>query len=356
MSDGTGKNKVDAGKNGLSTSSVVLPGTGKTVGVTGATGFVGRSVVRALVDRGYSVRALARTSTKARDVLPSSAKIVLGDVCDTARLDELVTGVDACIHLVGIIREVRNARPAQTFERMHVDSTRNVLARCEAMGVKRYLHMSALGASATSRAEYARTKFAGEQLVQRSGLDWTIMRPGLIHGADGEFTKQAAAWATGLHAPYVFMPYFRKVREDTRVPLGPAYEFDPVVAPVSVDDVAGAFADAIGNEASFGEIYNLVGPDELTWPAMLRFIRNNVHSANTMLPPFGVPGPIAAIAAKVAHIAGLSSLLPYDEGMAWMGSEDSTASLDKARAELHFEPKAFKPTFMAYAGTLNQIE
>jgi NADH dehydrogenase len=334
-----------------------MSSSGKTIAVTGATGFVGRSVVRALLDRGHRVRALVRTVSRAREVLPTGTHVALiaGDVCDAARVDEMLAGAHACVHLVGIIREVRTARPAQTFERMHVEATRTVVGRCEAQGVRRYVHMSALGASATCRAAYGRTKFEGEQVVQRSGLDWTIFRPGLIHGPEGEFTKQAAAWATGLTQPFFFMPYFRTVREDTRVPLGPANEYDPKVAPVAVEDVAGAFAGALDTEASVGEIYNLVGPDEMTWPAMLRFIRDNVPSGNRHLPPYGVPGPIAARVAKVAALAGVGSLLPFDEGMAWMGSEDSVATLDKARAHLGFAPKAFKPTFQAYAGVLNQM-
>lgn len=343
---------------------------GKIIAVTGGTGFVGRAVVRALLDRGMSVRILVRPGSKVRPGnkshpggkpgLPTGATgatvtTVVGDVCDAAKLEELVDGAHACVHLVGIIRENRSSRPAQTFDRMHVQATRAIIAACEAKGVKRYLHMSALGASATSRAEYARTKLEGEQVVHRSELDWTIFRPSMIHGPEGEFVKEAAAWATGLHAPFIFLPYFRKVREDTRVPLGPAYEYDPVIAPVAVDDVARAFAEAIDNEAAVGEIYNLVGAETLSWPAMLKFIRDHVPSANHRLPAYGLPGDIAARIAQIAAAAGLGGLLPYDAGQAWMGSEDSTATLDKAKAHLGFAPKGFRASFKAYAGTLNSM-
>jgi len=332
---------------------------GKIIAVTGGTGFVGRAIVRTLLDRGMSVRMLVRPGSKAK--LPSggangaTATSVMGDVCDSAKLEQLVDGVHACIHLVGIIREDRSSRPAQTFQRMHVQATRTVVGACETKGVKRYLHMSALGASATSRAEYARTKLEGEQIVQRSELDWTIFRPSMIHGPEGEFVKQAAAWATGLHQPFIFMPYFRKVREDTRVPLGPAYESDPLIAPIAVEDVASAFAGAIDNEQAIGEIYNLVGAETLSWPAMLRFIRDHVPSANHRIPAYGVPGDVAARIAQVASGVGVGGLLPYDQGQAWMGSEDSTATLDKAKAHLGFEPKAFRQAFKAYAGQLNSM-
>lgn len=336
---------------------------GKIIAVTGGTGFVGRAVVRALLDRGMSVRALVRprnASQRAANLPREGANgatttLVMGDVCDAAKLEQLVDGVDACIHLVGIIREDRSRRPAQTFDRMHVQATRAIIAACEAKGVKRYLHMSALGSSATSRAEYARTKFEGEQAVQLSQLDWTIFRPSMIHGPEGEFVKQAAAWATGLHQPFIFMPYFRKVREDTRVPLGPAYEYDPMIAPVAVEDVATAMVNAIDNQTAIGEIYNLTGAETLSWPAMLRFIRDHVPSANHRIPAYGIPGDVAARIAQVADAVGLGSLLPYDTGQAWMGSEDSTATLDKAKAHLGFEPKPFRKAFKAYAGQLNSM-
>lgn len=331
---------------------------GKIIAVTGGTGFVGRAIVRALLDRGMSVRVLVRPGSKVGPASGASGATttnVVGDVCDSAKLEQLVDGADACVHLVGIIREDRSSRPAQTFQRMHVQATRAIVGACEAKGVKRYLHMSALGASATSRAEYARTKLEGEHVVQRSELDWTIFRPSMIHGPESDFIKQASAWATGLHAPFIFLPYFRKVREDTRVPMGPAYESDPMIAPVAVDDVARAFAGAIDNEAAIGEIYNLVGAETLSWPAMLKFIRDHVPSANHRLPAYGLPGDIAARIAQVASGVGVGGLLPYDAGQAWMGSEDSTATLDKARAQIGFEPKAFRQAFKAYAGQMNSM-
>ncbi|MEM9374504.1 MAG: SDR family NAD(P)-dependent oxidoreductase, partial [Planctomycetota bacterium] len=108
-----------------------------TVAVTGATGFVGRSIVRELLVRGWSVRAFARSEAKARKVLPEGAglSVVQGGILDRDRLDELLDGADACVHLVGIIRE---AGGQQTFENMHAEATRRVIRagekRSEACG------------------------------------------------------------------------------------------------------------------------------------------------------------------------------------------------------------------------------
>src|SRR3989442_9553349 len=101
-----------------------------------------------------------------------------------------MAGCDAVIHLVGTIRE----RPAlaETFERLHVDATLNVLAAASGAGVRRVLHMSALGTRPGARARYHQTKWRAEEAVRSSGLDWTIFRPSIVYGhGDGFVTVLA---------------------------------------------------------------------------------------------------------------------------------------------------------------------
>lgn len=320
-----------------------------TVAVTGATGFVGRYVVRELLRQGYAVKALARDRGKAKAVLPEKARVVMGDVLNQADVDELLQGCQACINLVGIIREVRAAGKTQTFRGMHVQAPRLIASRCEALGVTRVVHMSALGARDTGVSQYQRTKWEGEQSLRLSELDWTIFRPGLIHGPDGEFVQTAKQWVGGQSAPWIFLPYFTRVVEDKRVPLGPVNFVDPVVQPVAVQDVARAFVAALATPASVGEIYNLVGSEVLSWPEMLTQMRDQIPGANPNLRPVGLPGEVGAIGAFAATKLGFGSLLPFDEGMARMGAEDSTASLDKLKAHFGFTPAPFGEVFSSYA-------
>jgi NADH dehydrogenase len=328
-----------------------------TVAVTGATGFVGREMVRALAGDGYSVRALVRSRGRANEALgelldssTARVEVVEGDVLDPATARELVRGAQACVNLVGIIREDR--RRGVTFARMHVDAPRVLTHACRNEGVKRFIHMSALGASPTGVSEYQRSKFEGEQAVRRVGLEWTVLRPSLIHGTGSEFIRMARKWCLGAAAPFVFLPYFTGGSEDQRVPLGGVNPTDPRVAPVSVEDVCDAFVRALRAPASVGEIYNLCGSEVLTWPQMLRHMKKHIPGALPGLEPFGIPSEFAAIKARVAKMLGMGQFLPFDEGMARMSAEDSTADTTKAREHLGWIGQPFREGFATYAARI----
>lgn len=322
-----------------------------TVAVTGATGFVGGHVVRTLLDRGWTVRALSHSKKEIADLRDRDREaltVVVGDVNDPDALNELFRGCDAAVHLVGIIREGKGKR----FETLHVEATRSVIAACKRTGVGRYIHMSALGVSDEARTEYQRTKFKAEGLVRASDLDWTIFRPSLIHGPGGEFTQMMAQWSRGEIAPWIGIPYFRRPETEQSVPLGGVNYIDPDVQPIVVTDVANYFADALDRPQTIGEIFNLVGGECLSWPAMLEYVHDHVPHAKEGVHPLWAPSDIAAMQAKAAQFVGLGSLLPFDEGMATMGAQDSTSSLEKVDAFFDRDPMPFRESFSVYAGKL----
>lgn len=327
-------------------------GATRIAAVTGASGFVGRHMIRALLDADFHVRALCRDGEKAGRVLPTEAvedgrlTLILGDALDNNRLDTLVHGADVCINLIGIIRETGNG---QTFERMHVETTRSLLRACEAAGVRRYLQMSALGVANNAETAYGRTKFEAEQAVRVSHLAWTIFRPALIHGPGGEFTGMMVDWARGQKAPWFFIPYFTRLRAEgeSGAPLKA-----PIVAPVHVDDVCRAFVTSIDHEIAEGEVYPLVGAEELSFPAMLEHVRDRVKLGRRGLATIGIPGRAAAAKARVMHAIGLGSLMPFDEGMAIMGSQDNHAATHKTADHLDIHPAGFRDRFAEYSQSL----
>ncbi len=331
-------------ENGIDTSGAPSGGPG-TAAVTGATGFVGRHIVRELLMRGWQVRALVRSESKARRVLPEGTGLTLvsGDVLDPAALDRLMIGVDACLHLVGIIRE---AGGQQTFENMHAEATRRVVAagqRASRDRPIRHVQMSALGVRDGTTIPYQRTKREGERAVEASSLRWTIFRPGLIHGHDGEFTQMAAAWVRGKAAPWLFVPFF--------TPGWNPFAKGVPVAPVFVGDVARMFCDAATNDGAIGRTYDLAGAETLTFDDMLRVYQRLVPGAKK-LPVAGAPGPLAVLQARLLGAVGLGKLLPFDEGMARMAMEPSVSECTLAKAELGFDPEPFTESLRSYADRL----
>jgi uncharacterized protein YbjT (DUF2867 family) len=325
-----------------------------TIAIAGATGFVGRYIVRELLSRNYQVRALVRDRDKARQVLPADGrlKLIQGDVLDDQSLAQLCDQASGegggCINAIGIIREQHRG----AFERLHIEATRLLTEAARTAGAARYMHVSALGVADNARTEYQRTKFEAEQVVRASGLAWTIFRPSMIHGLGSDFLKTAKGWASGSKQPFFFLPYFSRAIPVNDAPLAAPRREAPRIAPVAVEDVAWAIAEAFDRPQTIGEIINLAGPEELSWPEMLREIRDSIPDAHHGLNPLGIPSEVAAIKARIAKVVGLGRLLPFDEGMAIMGAQDSLASSDKARTLIDFNPRPFRSTLKQYAAKL----
>lgn len=223
-----------------------------TVFVTGATGFVGHALLQRLCAAGHIVRCLVRRGSE-RDLhgLGAIARIE-GDVLARPGLEEGMAGCDAVIHLVGIIREQRGA--GVTFERVHIDGTRNVLDAAKAAGVRRCLHMSALGTRAGAVARYHRTKWAAEEAVRGSGLGWTIFRPSIIYGRGDGFVTMLASMVRRL--PVV--PVIGSGRQRLQ--------------PVAVEQVAAGFEGALERPATIEQTYEVGGPDAVTMLELLDLI------------------------------------------------------------------------------------
>lgn len=321
-----------------------------TVAVTGGAGFVGRSIVAQLLHEGYTVRVLARDAKEARRLLGASDKltVITGDILDEMCLEDLLKGAQACVHLIGIIRE---ASGGQTFEKCHVEATRAVVKACERLGVKRYLHMSALGVSELGTTAYQKSKWRAERIVADSSLKWTIFRPSLIHGKGSDFIAMITGLASGNEPPYLFIPYFVGEKADDTVPLGSVERPIPRVQPVYVGDVARSFVSALKREEAVGEIYNLAGSETLAWPSLLKTLRDATHGKES-LQPVGVPAKVASIGAMVAKHVGLGALLPFDEGMPIMAAQDSLAETTKAQQHLGVRYSGFAESLATYADQL----
>jgi NADH dehydrogenase len=212
--------------------------------VTGATGFVGGHVVHAIRAAERDVRALARDPAKAARLRSWGVDVVEGDMTDAVSLERAVAGCDAVVHLVAI----RQGSPEQ-FHAIMVDGTRELLAAAQAAGVGRFVLMSALGTSETTRTlvPYFGAKWEMEQAVERSEIPYVIFRPSFIFARDG-----------GILPTFVRLARFAPV---TPI-IGSGTQR---IQPIWVDDVAVYFAEALDKEAATGRTFELGGPDVVTW-------------------------------------------------------------------------------------------
>jgi nucleoside-diphosphate-sugar epimerase len=303
--------------------------------LTGSGGFVGSTILGELGRRGLAVNALV--NRKNPPMVDGDVKIVRADLFDPQALDDAIGGCDTAIHLIGIIME----KPSDgiTFQRMHVEATRCVVESAKRAGVKRFIHMSALGVRADAASDYGKTKWQGEEIVRGSGMDWTIFRPSMIHGPRGEFMRMEAGWARKRSPPFLFMPYFGA----GILGLGGAGHIQPVY----VDDVARAFVEAIGNPKSVGQTYCLGGADRLTWPQMHKIAARAIVGKDRLA--MAIPAWYAKMLAAILP----GSLLPFNRDQVVMSQEDNTCDTSDFERDFGWKPVGFEAALGGYARRLS---
>jgi uncharacterized protein YbjT (DUF2867 family) len=239
----------------------------KKVLVLGGTGFVGRHVCEQLNRLGIRATVPTRRAVNAKQVqtLPM-VDVLEANIHDAAALERLVAGHDAVVNLVAIL----HGSPRQ-FDAVHVQLPKLLAQAMAKQGVKRLVHVSALGASADAASHYQRSKAQGEAVLQAAGLDLTLLRPSVIFGAEDRFLNLFAKMQA-------VMPV---------VPLaGAGTRFQPIW----VGNVAEAVVNSLQQAHTVGQTYECVGPDVFTLAELVRL--SGTLSGNPR-PVFGLPRAIA---------------------------------------------------------------
>ena len=221
----------------------------------GGSGFIGKQLAFALANRGWLVSVPCRRPHRHRELLVHpNIRLFEANIIDPAELKSLCQGQQAVINLVGILNERRKG----DFRRYHVDFIKAVVEACSVSGIKRLLHVSALGADqATGSSLYLRTKGEGENLLHtfgQRGLNVTSFQPSVVFGKDDDFINRFA----GILSWYV--GYF---------PLACA---DSKLAPVYVGDLVAKIVNSIDNRESFGRRFTACGPEVFTLRQILELI------------------------------------------------------------------------------------
>jgi uncharacterized protein YbjT (DUF2867 family) len=238
--------------------------------IYGGSGFLGRHVVRALAKRGYRIRNAVRRPDLAGHLQPlgrvGQIHSVQANLRDQASVERAAAGADVLINLVGILFE----RGKQRFDAVHAQGAEYVAQAARSHGVP-LVHVSAIGADANSTSAYARTKADAEARVLAALPSAVIMRPSVMFGPDDNFSNLFASMAQ--MSP--FLPLIG----------GGETKFQPAF----VGDVAQAIAKAVDGEARAGTIYELGGPEVLTFKEILQCLLKVIGRKRMLLPlPFGI--------------------------------------------------------------------
>lgn len=214
------------------------------VAITGGTGFVGRHLAQSLLADGHTVVLIARGKDQ-RDPSVNSEPGVTVVYCDVSEQSSLATalqGCDAVAHCAGINRELGE----QTFQKVHVEGTRVVVEAAKAAAVNKILLISFLRARENGPSKYHRSKAAAEEVVRNSGINYTILKPGVIYGKGDHMLDHLS------HAFYS-VPIFGLVGLKEKQ-----------VAPLAVQDLIVVMKEALVNGGMPNETLYLIGPQHMT--------------------------------------------------------------------------------------------
>ncbi len=283
--------------------------------VTGGTGFVGGHLIRRLRQEGLPVRTLTRHPDRAQPLKDLGVEVVLGDISEKVSLEKAAEGIERVIHLVGIIQEI----PGVTFRGVHVEGTRNVIEAARKAGVRHFFHQSALGTRPGAKSEYHRTKWEAEELVRQSGIPHTILRPSLIYGLGDGFT-------TRLSEMLKLVPVMPVIGSGKSR-----------VQPVYIDDVVSCMVKAVTGDAFLNEIYEIGGPDQLTYEEVTKAIAEAMGIKRTAVHvPLFIMKPIARA------LETMLSNPPLTTDQLIMLQEDNVCSMRDIRDAFGIEPLAFR--------------
>lgn len=300
------------------------------VTIFGGSGFVGRYIARRMARAGWRVRVAVRRPNEALFVrtygVVGQVEPVLANVRNEASVARAVRGVDAVVNCVGILAPSGK----QTFDAVQDEGAARVARLSREAGVKRFVHLSAIGADAESPSNYARTKALGEAAVMEYQPTAVILRPSIVFGTEDQFFNRFAGMAR-------ISPVIPVIGPDTRF------------QPVFVDDVAAAAERALVRGAKAG-IYELGGPDVDSFRGLIDRMLRVIRRKRWVV---AVPMPIAKLQGRIFSFASSMSggLLPapvtYDQVL--LLARDNVVSDDALSfADLGVSPTAMTAVLEGY--------
>lgn len=252
--------------------------------VTGATGFIGRHVAACLIAAGHEVLIGARDGRRAGRVFPDQRFIA----CDFTRdlspeaWAPRLEGVEALVNCVGVLQPRRRA----TMEAVHLTATAALFDACTTAGVRRVIHVSALGVDSGIDLHYATSKLAADAHLQDLDLDWTVLRPSLVYTPSGSFG------GTSLLRAQAALPLV--------VPL--PGKGDQLFQPVFMDDLTEGIRRLLEEGKGIGEVIPVTGPEPVPIREVLVRLRRWLGLGRAW--PLPIPMPLMRLLARLGDLVG----------------------------------------------------
>jgi NADH dehydrogenase len=306
--------------------------------VTGASGHIGNTIVRRLVEAGGPVRAMVHHPAKAEARLADirdKIEIVQADVTRPATLAPVLEGVSAVVHLVAIAVEKHKG----DYERINKQGTVNLVDAAQAAGVRRFVNMSQNGARSDSPYRFLASKGAAQEYVAASDLDWTALRPSVVWGPQDEFANVQARLIklTPLLFPIVGDGQAR-------------------FQPIWVGDLAEAAARTLGDDSTIGGEYLLGGPEVLTYAQIVDRVLQALN-----LRRWTVKVPVAVLRPVVRLMQFALPNPPVTTSLLDMLKVDNTTTPNALVDVFGIAPRPFTPENLDYmrqfstVGTLKRL-
>jgi NADH dehydrogenase len=292
--------------------------------IAGGTGFIGKHLIDHLSKGDFDVRCLVRTEEKKKICERANFEAVIGDITDVESLSKKLDNCDVVVHLVGIIEE----KGKMTFQKVHVEGTKNLINEAKKAKVKYIFYQSALGASHSSFAQYYITKAEAEKIVRTSGIPYTIFRPSLVVGKGDGFTEKLKELIN--IGPFIPIP------GDGNAKFQPLFVEDWIKCFISI------FSEGLPKSS---KIFEFGGPEHLTYNEIIIQLMEamNVNKPLIHLPlrlikfslPFsGIIRRIGSFINKNIPSVTLEQLL--------LLQQDNICELDSVEKNFGFKPLKFR--------------
>ena len=283
--------------------------------ILGGGGFIGRYIVRNLTKKNYrcivSTRQVFQKGYLKTQATPGAIELLNWNPDNFTKLKEAIKNSDAVINLIGILYETRK----QKFYNIHSNIPEAVAKICSESDVKKFIHVSAIGASENSKSLYQKSKFRGELKAIENFKNTVIIRPSVVCGTEDNFTN--------LFSKLSILPIIPVV--------GINYKFQPIL----VTDVADAIVKAIELKGNEGKIYEIGGPKVISFGDMVKSILKTINKKRFVVP---MPMPIAKIQSTITDLLPFPPILTKDQCEILSEADNVVSENNLTLKDLDIEP------------------